>query len=245
MDYKGYVINLPHRADRRKHMENELSRVGISAEFINGMLPSEFDLSLPKLQVMANRTKGAIGCHYSQVKAMELALNQGSNALVMEDDLVFCSDIQERFKVIKEFTDKNEWDVFWLGGTYHLQPTWHRIKNGKHTHPDLQMCNCNLNRDWERTTDYRIIRTYGCWSTYAYIVNVNSIRKILNLLEENIHLSMGIDWLFILLQPQLKTFAYHFGCVKQYDNQSDIGNGITQFSLFEKACGNHWFKDKI
>lgn len=238
-------INLDHRTDRLNRMQAELKRVGISAVRTPGMLPEEYKGDPEKVKVMFNRTKGAIGCHYSQVSIMETALSLGKHALVMEDDLVFCSDFQERLKHITEFADKNEWDIIWLGGTYHLQPTWHKIKNGKHTHPDLQMCNCRNNRDWMPTNDTRFVRTFGCWSTYAYIVNVKSLEKILDLLEQYVSISMGIDWLFILLQPRLNTFAYHYGCVKQYDNKSDIGNGVTVFSAFERACGKHWFKDRV
>jgi len=237
-------VNLDPRPDRLVRMQKELLRVGIKAERTRGLLPEEVNQPKEKVDVMFKRTKGAIGCHYSQVSIMEKAYFHGKNAGVFEDDLVFCSDFQGRMKIVSPFLEGNDWDVFWLGGTYHLQPTWHKSINGKHTHPDLQMCNCSLNKDWEPTEDKHIVRTYGCWSTYAYIVNYNSILKILKLLDENVYLSMGIDWLFILLQPQLKTFAFNPGCVKQYDGQSNIGTGITYFS-HSRGLGKHWFADKI
>jgi hypothetical protein len=56
-------------------------------------------------------------------------------------------------------------------------------------------------------------------------------------------MSMGIDWLFILLQPNLKTYAFNPGCVKQIDNKSDIGDW-TQFSAFSNL-GAHWWADTI
>lgn len=238
--YIGY-LNLDHRKDRLLHIQEELDRVGIIAERIRGKLPNEFDLEDPKLQVMANRTKGAIGCHYGQVEIMQKALDKNKSAIVFEDDIIFCSDIKKRLDIIQDFLDKEIfWDVVWLGSTYHKDATWHC-----NPHPiDMPDCTCELNRDWEQTDNENIVRTYGCWSTYAYIVNIKSLPKILNLLESNIHKSMGIDWLFIYLQPQLKTYAFSYGCVKQMDNQSDIGNGITRFSAFSKL-GAYWFKDKL
>ena len=238
-------INLDHRKDRLQHMEAELNRVKINAVRTRGMLPNEYTGGAAYVQVMANRTKGAIGCHFSQVTVMKEALKQGKHALVMEDDLVFCDDIQSRLEHITEFTNNHEWDVFWLGSTFHLNPTWHKSNNGTHLHPDMKhKCNCKLNKDVEKTDDERIVRTFGCWSTYAYIVNVNSIEKILSMFDEKIHLSMGIDWLFILLQPQLKTYSYIPGCVKQFDNQSDIGTGITKFSAFA-GLGRYWFQPHV
>lgn len=246
--YTSYV-NLDHRQDRNERMVKELARVGVKAERTKGLLPRDVNQPDHKVHVMRMRTPGAIGCHYSQVAIMEKALEQGKHAWVMEDDLVFCNDLQKRLAHIEDFLNCHEWDVFWLGGTYHKDAEWHKSINGKHTHPDLQMCECTYNADWLPTEDARIIRTLGAWGTYCYIVNHKSIAKILELLDMNVYRSMGIDWLFILLQPQLKTFSFVPGCVKQYDNLSDIGlNGgrqaITQFSGFANL-GGYWFQERM
>lgn len=243
--YVAYV-NLDSRPDRNEHMVRELQRIGLSAVRQKGLLPEEVKeyVDESKLFVMWNRTKGAVGCHYSQVRVMETALQNNQHAFVMEDDLIFCDDFQERIKMIEEFLSDRDWDVMWLGGTYHKEPTWHRVHNGKHTHLDLQMCTCDLNKDWEETDNSRFVRTYGCWSTYAYIVNRKRLAHILDLLDQNVYRSMGIDWLFIYLQPHLNTFAFVPGCVKQFDNQSNIGNGVTRFSVFE-TLGSHWYADKM
>jgi len=235
-------VNLDHRQDRLERMKAELDKYGIQAERLRGMYPQEYTGDKGEVAKMENRTKGAIGCHYSQVKVMQNALEQGKSAFVMEDDLVFASDVIKRLDYAQEFLNNNDWDVFWLGGTYHLNPPqWH---NAGHTNSELPNCDCSLNRDVECTSDKRIVRTYGCWGTYAYIVNHKSIEKILDLFEKNIHESIGIDWLFIKLQPQLKCFAFVPGMVKQYDNQSDIGNAVTVFSNFS-SLGEFWFADKM
>lgn len=243
--YTAY-INLDSRVDRNEKMITELNRVGLVSNRQKGMLPTEVSQFIPsdKLFVMQNRTPGAIGCHYSQVAIMEKALQSNQHAFVMEDDLIFCDDFQDRMRIIESFLSEREWDVMWLGGTYHKDPTWHRLNGDKHTHPDLQICTCTLNKDWESTDNERFVRTYGCWSTYAYIVNKKRLAHILDLLDQNVYRSMGIDWLFILLQPQLNTFAFVPGCVKQFDNQSNIGNGVTKFSVFE-SLGPHWFSNKM
>ena len=245
MNLSTQYINLKHRQDRNIRMQLELDRVGIKAGRFEALKTDEHKCDESKVRIMRNRTPGAIGCHYSQVAVMQQAFDKGCDAMVLEDDLVFCSDWQSRISIIKNFMENNDWDIFWLGGTYHLEPTWHHSIKGRHLHPDLKNdCNCTLNKDWEPTDNSLINRTYGCWSTYAYIVNYNSIAKILKMLDDNVHRSMGIDWLFIKLQPQLKTFAFNPGCVKQYNNHSDIGKGITNFEGFNRL-GEHWFKDKL
>lgn len=223
-------VNLDHRQDRRDRMEATLGKVGIKATRTRGILPGEYRGPEHKVSVMRKRTPGAIGCHFAQVSIMIEADRHCQHAFVMEDDLIFCSDFHQRMSIIEDFTAKNEWDVIWLGGTFHVNPPWWH-KN-------------TLGRDAETTSNPYIMRTYGAFCTYAYIVNQKSLSKIIQLLDEGVHRSMGIDWLFIQLQPQLNTFAFVPGCVTQYDNMSDIGTGMTTFSNFAKL-GPYWYADRM
>lgn len=220
-------VNLDHRGDRLKHMGEELNRIGLHAHRVRGLMPNEYSGDPAKVEVMRKRTPGAIGCHMSQVFIMREALRLGKHAWVMEDDIIFCEDFNKRIEYINTWMESNEWDVFWLGASFHVNPPyWHRIgKSGMQ--PD---CSAQLGKDCETTSDPRIIRTYGAYVTFAYIVNLKSIDKILKLFDEHLHTSIGIDWLFIKLQPQLKCFSFVPGSVMQMDNKSDIGNGITVWS---------------
>lgn len=239
--YIGY-LNLDHRTDRRQHIERELERVGIKAERTRGKMPSEFDINDPKFQVMKNRTVGAIGCHYGQVEIMQKALSEGKHAFVIEDDVEFCSDLKERLIIAEEFLKDKDWTTLWLGGTYHANnPAWWH-KEG-HS-PDLPQCTCTVCKDAEKTDNKYLVRTYGCFSTHCYIINRNHIQDVLDFLESNVHLSMGIDWIMILMQPSVLTYSFVPGCAKQIDNMSDIGGGMTVFSGF-KMLGEHWFKNKM
>lgn len=226
--YASYV-NLDHRTDRRQRMERSLIQAGIPAVRTRGMLPHEYKGDPAKVEVMRKRTPGAIGCHYSQVKIMQEALKRSKHAFVMEDDLIFCRDLHVRLAIMEGFIATHDWDVLWLGGTFHINPPyWHK----------------QLGRDAELTDHPRMIRTYGAFCTYAYIVRDTRIEKILKLLDQGLHNSIGIDYLFITIQPQLKTYAFVPGCITQYDGQSDIGKGITRFSNFSKL-GPYWFQDRM
>jgi GR25 family glycosyltransferase involved in LPS biosynthesis len=225
--YAGF-LNMDHRTDRLQHMENQFSRLNIKPIRHRGKKPQEYNLSDPKVQTMLNRTPGAIGCHFGQVEIMKTALGIGANAMVLEDDIKFSTDFNERLEYIDNWTKTHEWDVIWLGASFHsasspIYPFWHpnesqTIGGMSRMSPD---CSSRLGRDCEPTDDPRIIRTFGAYITFAYIVNVNSIENILNLFDEHLHTSIGIDWLFIKLQPQLKCFSFVPGCVMQIDNMSD------------------------
>lgn len=226
--YSSFV-NLDHRKDRLDGMLISLSRIPLNATRTKGMMPSEYVGDPKRVKVMRDRTPGAVGCHFSQVKIMEDALSLDRHAFVMEDDLIFCDDFHERWTIIDEFTSTRPWDIIWLGGTFHINPPyWHK----------------RLGRDAELTDHPRMIRTFGAFCTYAYLVNRTSIKKVLTLLDKELDRSIGIDWAMIQIQPILQTFAFVPGCITQYDNRSDIGNGITRFSGFAKL-GPYWFQKKM
>jgi GR25 family glycosyltransferase involved in LPS biosynthesis len=252
MEYYKSFVNLDHRTDRLEHMNAELKRVGIQAVRQRGIPWREADYKNPKYQAMVKRTPGALGCHLSQVEVMKKSFEVGAHAWVMEDDLIFATDFHERLQYIENWIDGKEWDVIWLGATFHSPAYWHK-KGQSNMRPD---CSAQLGKDYDHTDDPRIKRTYGAFCTYAYIVNVNSIQKILNLFDRHIHESIGIDWLFIKLQPQLKCYAFVPGSVRQKNNLSDIGTNadgspaMTMFSGFSKLNGTeensrYWFQDKI
>jgi GR25 family glycosyltransferase involved in LPS biosynthesis len=230
-------VNLDSRPERRALMEKNLASTGLSAHRVRGMLPHEYKGDPAKIKAMLARPqKGAIGCHFSQVSIMRAADTMEKHAFVMEDDLVFCSDFQQRMVIIDEFCETHDWDVIWLGGTFHVGPPyWHKK---------------DLGRDAEMTDNPRMIRTFGAFCTYAYIVNAKSIGKILSLFDQQLPNSIGIDYLFIQIQPQILSYAFVPGCIKQYDHQSDIGLGMTIFSNFSKLNGNlqnsaYWWQDKM
>lgn len=228
-ELNAWFVNLDDRPDRLEHMKRELSRVGIAASRQRGMPPSEYAGDPSKVEVMRRRTPGAIGCHFSQREIIKRGTESGQHVLVMEDDLVFCDDLAERMDHIEGFLNAKPWDICWLGGTIHINPpVWHKD---------------TLGRDAEVTDDPRIVRTYGAFCTYCYIVNTASCAKIVKLLDDNVHRSIGIDWLFIQLQPQLNTFMYLPGCCKQRDDRSSIGSGWTIFSAFSKL-GPYWFASR-
>lgn len=229
-------VNLDHRKDRLAKMQLALARQGIEAFRTPGLRPLQamdrFKVTPERVRVMMNRTPGAVGCHFSQVVIMEQAWRQGKHAWIMEDDLVFCADFRKRLEHIQRFTETHPWDIIWLGGTFHVNPPWwHKRTEG-------------VFRDAAITDDPRMMRTFGAFCTYAYIVNRTIIRWVLRELDAILHTSMGIDWAMIQLQPQLRTYAFVPGCIKQYDNQSDIGNGVTVFSGFSKL-GPYWYQERL
>lgn len=237
-------VNLSHRVDRLEHITRELERVGLSGERFEAINTKGEEWNRPPYEVLYNRTRGAIGCMLSQMAVMQLAYEKGKGVMVLEDDVVFSTDIKDRLNYIENFVNVKEQDadVIFLGGTVHTdRPWWHGKEHESLLKP---YCNCTLEKDYEDIGDKHMVRVYGMFSTHGYIVPYKKIPSILELLNSVMHVSIGIDFSFIILEPKLKCFAFLPGSLKQIDNMSDIGNGMTVFSGFS-MLGEHWFKDKL
>ena len=70
----AFYINLDSRPDRKQHIENQLTTIGIPAERFKAIKLSN----------------GALGCSMSHLKILEMAKkNAWSHVLIMEDDIKF------------------------------------------------------------------------------------------------------------------------------------------------------------
>jgi len=234
-------VNLAIRPDRNDHMRRELDRVGLKAHRMDAYTPEDVLQRVErwKCEKMLSTTPGALGCYMSQLSIILKAKRMNKHATVFEDDIVFADDYIERVEHASEYLKDKRWDVMFWGGTHHIEPVWHKTGHQM----DLP-CDCELNCDWEPTSDPQITRVFGMWGTYSYTVNVKSIPKVALWLSELMPQSIGIDFSFIAMQPKIFAYCMNPGAVKQIDNESNIGKGRTVFSNFSRL-GPHWFKQKL
>ncbi len=96
-------INLEHREDRKKHVEEELNKIGIQN-------PERFDA--------IKMDFGAIGCSMSHLKCLQIAKeNNWPHLLICEDDILFLDPglfIQQLNTFLENHQD--DWDVVLLAG---------------------------------------------------------------------------------------------------------------------------------
>jgi len=236
MDIDWFYVNLASRPDRNEHAKEQFARHGIKAKRLDAYLPADWDGSEEKVARMRARTPGAIGCYMSQMRLIEAAIGHNYVIAVCEDDVCFCDDLLKRLEYIGKHLTW-DWDIFYLGATFHVPGVW---------------CNDPECSDWgaigcdvKTTPDPRILRTFGIWGTYAYLVNPANAAKVHKTFDKNIYRADGIDHLCILLGPRLKTFCFVPGCAWQYDNQSNIGSGITHFSSFKPRLGPYAWQDRM
>ena len=120
---KIYVINLDHKIDRKRHMDNLLTSYGLQYErfsAVNGwafdkiLLRKFYVQCLPPVQDRRFISPGQIGCFLSHLSIIKQALDKGYETIwVLEDDIVFNKDPK---KILEEFifnmaAEKIEWDI--------------------------------------------------------------------------------------------------------------------------------------
>jgi GR25 family glycosyltransferase involved in LPS biosynthesis len=225
-DIEWWFINRADRKDRLDHIRAELGKAGITAQRFNAY--TFVDYKGPK-ELIANmmHTPGTIGNYMSHMEVVSKAVG-GKVIGVLEDDALLCDDFWQRLQYIQQRFDR-EWDVFYLGATYHVNPpVWHKDDLGK---------------DFELTGIKYIHRVYGAFSNQGYLVNSDSAPKIVNILRDHMAEARGSDHIMIQYQPSLQCFSFTPGMVFQIDGPSDIAVGehgkrqITVFSHFLKSLG--------
>mgnify|MGYP003126244707 CR=1 FL=1 len=145
--YPIFVINLPHRKDRREMIIYKFEMLGITnyqfVEAIHGvnllninyreevskrlnidyeLLSVEFWQSRRNWKTMSNKVTTIlpqVGCYLSHLHALQLATEQGhKEVIIMEDDAIIKKDIDFTL-----FSPPSDYDLFYLGGTFwHLTP---------------------------------------------------------------------------------------------------------------------------
>lgn len=97
----AFYINLESRVDRKQHVEQQFSNIGICATRFNAI----------KL------TNGAIGCSMSHLKCLELAKqNNWEHVLIVEDDILFLNPELFKTQLDKFLKNHSNFDVVLIAG---------------------------------------------------------------------------------------------------------------------------------
>ena len=96
-----FYINLEHRDDRKEHVENQLSIIGLKGQRFNAI----------KME------NGAIGCSMSHLKLLQEAVkNNLPHILIVEDDITFLNPDLFKQQINKFFQSRDSWDVVLFAG---------------------------------------------------------------------------------------------------------------------------------
>ena len=106
-----FIVNLPHRLDRRNEMEEQLQRVGWqdhpAVQFFPAIRPQDAG-EFPNI--------GARGCFSSHLAILADAAHKGRRRiLILEDDLDFSHDFLLRTAAMTDRLQQDDWGIFYGG----------------------------------------------------------------------------------------------------------------------------------
>lgn len=114
-----FVINLPSRADRRREMEQQLQRIGLS---LQSPLVELFSAIRPEHKE-AFESIGARGCFLSHLEVLRLARERRyARILILEDDVNFSPRFALQVGSCLTALRRQPWDLFY--GGYRLHRPW-------------------------------------------------------------------------------------------------------------------------
>lgn len=111
---KIFSINLDSRPDRWKSAEIQFNKHDLDVERISAIKGADLNLDWPP-----EIKEGAVGCSLSHLFTMKMAKQMNlSNYLVLEDDIEFDENFNEKFSNIYENEVPSDWDMLYLGGQH-------------------------------------------------------------------------------------------------------------------------------
>jgi len=195
---KIYCINLDKRLDRWNEAQEQFNKHNLKVERFPAILGNPENISTKIIP-------GHVGCvlsHYNIVKkADESGINQ---ILILEDDVVFCEDLQEKFEqFIKQVPE--DWDMLYFGGNHNGEPL-------------------------EKVTEnvYKIHKTY---TTHAYAIRKPVYKVVLKMFPK---LQFEVDVMYSILQNSFNCYVFRPHLAWQQDGYSDILNKNVNYDFLKK-----------
>lgn len=182
LDEIAYCVNLDRRLDRWGSFLCRVAKVnGMPFTFERWVAADGANIDPPSWW---KDSPGAYGCYVSHLRLLERCLSEETDAIVFEDDCIFCDDFAGRLITFLEHVP-DDWEMLYLGGQHLLPP--------KQVNEHVVLCS-NVNR------------------THAYLVRKGqAMRKAYKHVAEHIKPSkrkQHIDYLYGSLQEAGGIKAY-------------------------------------
>jgi GR25 family glycosyltransferase involved in LPS biosynthesis len=203
-----YVINLDKDVERLKKINASLENAGIEYQRFSAIQGSQVS-SHPNLTPLCSLfcTDGIKGCALSHHAVWKLAIENGYNSvLILEDDAIIPSDINERLREAK-IKIPSDWDVIYVGCRFFCNDE----------HPVSKVGNRLLNSVPEEV-DGDVKRVKGSAGAHATIYKTSFLQKII---DKKIH--THIDLQIQLWVRELNAKAY--GLYPEIVSVNDVGEG--------------------
>ncbi|MBK2044662.1 glycosyltransferase family 25 protein [Allofrancisella guangzhouensis] len=197
--FKVFVINLAKDIERRKYIENHLNEKGLVYELIEGVYGKDFsedeinkiaDLKLSYKKMGKTISINEIGCSLSHQKIYKKIVSENlEGAFIIEDDAMFCSNINMIFTSIHINRSKFKSNC-WLG----LFKSYIDMKN----------------KVFDIDKNFSVYESPRVRCTIAYYIDNLAAQ---NLLQYNKKIIYVADWFFGKYLNKLNLYAINEACV--------------------------------
>jgi glycosyl transferase family 25 len=224
-----YYINLEHREDRLKHVQEQLSALGL------GGVSARFNAIKMK--------NGAIGCSMSHLSLLEMAVKKKlPHILIVEDDILFLDvDLfKSQFKkTMKELEREESWDVVLFSGNnignYRKVVVKKNVNNGK-TNENVVAIQVSL---CQTTTGYLVNGPYI--SVLAQNVR-EGVKKLMSEPKNKRDYAIDRYWFHLQMRELSRWFLIMPVCVIQKEGYSDIEERDTNYTHLLLDVDKEWLK---
>lgn len=163
MNYQAFYINLERSVDRRARMQSLLAA-----------LPGEIPVSrFPAVEVAEGRgdlSAAELGCYLSHLGVLERA-GDARHTLILEDDVVFSSEITAGLQAIHAVLDQGQFDLLFLGQTVQYDDI------GLHRRLISAAAQLDTGSDSDHFVLMPARATYR-WGSFAYVVGRHAIARL-------------------------------------------------------------------
>jgi glycosyl transferase family 25 len=199
---KIYCVNLAKRHERWESAKQQFYR--------NNIVVERYDAVDGKLIQNTSRLKpGELGCLLSHLNILrECQKNNIKNVLIIEDDVQFCDELNEKFS--SYINEVPEWDILYLGAN-------HALCNPYESNPPIKVSD----------HVYKVLHAY---STHAYAVNNGCYQYLIDNISKMTH---PLDVMYSKIQRNLNVYLFRPHLAWQSNGYSDIMETNVDYSFLK------------
>ena len=206
---KIYCINLDRRTDKYEQCLEEFEKIKITVERISAIDGIQY------FKTGIHKNAGAYGLLLTNIKIIEEArLNNYKNILILEDDVKFIENFNEKFNS-KIDSLPNNWNLLYLGGNNQFNIGKFNLVTGD--------TNFVITKENYKTLDYELCKTTWTQTTHAVAINSNFYNTIMFGISGNFE--YPIDNIYCILQQEgCNAYTFLPSLALQRPSFSDIEN---------------------
>jgi GR25 family glycosyltransferase involved in LPS biosynthesis len=219
MSYQGIYINLDRSAARRAALETELARLGLTERYQR--LPAVDGNTLRLTSPLKNPNE--IGCFLSHVEALKAGLNSDLPLHIIEDDTVFAACAERTLNWAITSGVINDFDILYTDIAMPLSNESYRTFKS--------LFDRSVNRDAAGNIASVKFQTLNLQdipflAASSYLVNKNSVQKLLRLYDNEIAAGVRIP-IDLFLPSQAKVGAIKIGCLFPFVTSINVEETLT------------------